>query len=219
MFAGTAAYVEGGLTPPTTDAPKPLDLAINQTFPKGMALAQWLAGPVVAASTTLGRITVAGLEHSVTAVTPPTTEWIYLEKNPRESNMRSEQYLSFNTPVGAPEAQQCGKAVFTDIHIKQSVDTISGAGGDDSDYTDTTVTPPHAGKPFPSGCKTNTMTPQAKALEFLFFDLTSCVEPPTTMPRPPIVPPPNTPTGPPPSVMKPPAVPPPPPPPPPPKID
>ena len=38
---------------------------------------------------------------------------------------RSEQYMSFNTPVGTPEAMQCGKAVFTDIHIKQSVATIS----------------------------------------------------------------------------------------------
>jgi hypothetical protein len=208
MFLPTAAYV-GNLEPPTSEASAPLDLTVNQTFPKGMALAQWLAGPVVAASPRPGFITVAGLEHSVTSVTPPTTEWIYLPMNPRASNMRSSQYLSFNTPVGTPEAMQCGKAVFTDIHIKQSVSTISGAGGDDSD----------PGKPFPSGCKTNMMTPQAKALEFLFFDLTSCVEPPTTTPVPPIVPPPGAPTGPPPSVMRPPAVPPPPPPPPPPIID
>jgi hypothetical protein len=203
MFAGTAAYV-GNLQPPTANASDPLDLTINTTFPKGMALSQWLAGPIVAASPTAGRITVAGLEHSVTSVTPPTTEWIYLAMNPRDaSRRRSEQYLSFNTPVGTPEAMQCGKAVFTDIHIKQS---YNGGGGDDSD----------PGKPFPSACKTNMMTPQAKALEFLFFDLSSCVEPPNSMPQPPIPQPPGTTTGPPPSTAKPPAVPPPPPPPPPP---
>ena len=96
-----------------------------------MALSQWLAGPIVMASTTAGRITVAGLEHSVTAVNPPTTEWLYFAMNPRETqHRRSEQYLSFNTPVGTPEPMQCGKAVFTDIHIKQS---LNGAGGDDSD--------------------------------------------------------------------------------------
>jgi hypothetical protein len=203
MFATTANYV-GNLQPPTGSASDPLDLTVNTTFPKGMALSQWLAGPVVAASPTPGRITVAGLEHSVTSVTAPTTEWIYLPMNPRDAQMRrSEQYLSFNTPVGTPEAMQCGKAVFTDIHIKQS---LNGAGGDDSD----------TGKPFPSGCKTTPMTPQAKALEFLFFDLTSCVEPPNTMPQPPIPQPPGTTTGPPPSTSRPPPVPPPPPPPPPP---
>ncbi len=203
MFAPTATYV-GNIDPPTSGASDPYELLVNTTFPKGMALSQWLAGPVVMASTTAGRITVAGLEHSVTAVNPPTTEWLYFAMNPRESmHRRSEQYLSFNTPVGTPEAMQCGKAVFTDIHIKQS---LNGAGGDDSDPD----------KPFPMGCKTNAMTPQAKALEFLFFDLTSCVEPPMTTPQPPIVPPPGMTMGPPPGAGKPPAVPPPPPPPPPP---
>jgi hypothetical protein len=212
MFAATADYPPHMPEPPvpTTEAKMPLDLTVNTTFPKGMALSQWLAGPIVMASPTPGRLTVAGLEHSVTSVTAPTTEWIYLPQNPRDSQMRrSSQYVSFNTPVGTPEAMQCGKAVFTDIHIKQSVSSIANAGGDDSDPS----------KPFPSGCQSNMMTPQAKALEFLFFDLTSCVEPPTTTPVPPLVPPPGAPTGPPPSVMRPPAVPPPPPPPPPPMID
>jgi hypothetical protein len=172
-------------------------LTINQTFPKGMALAQWLNGPVVNASPTLGQLRVRGSEHSVNTVNPPTTEWIYY------SSPRASQYLSFNTPVGTPEAMQCGKVVFTDIHIQTSVDDT---GGDDSD----------PGKPFPSGCKTNMMSPQAKALEFLFFDLTSCVEPPNNMPQPPIPQPPGMTTGPPPGTSRPPAVPPPPPPPPPP---
>ena len=175
-------------------------LTVNQTFPKGMALAQWLNGPIVNASPTLGQITASGLEHSVNTVNAPTSEWIYL---PGSGAARSTQYLSFNTPVGAPEAMQCGKVVFTDIHIQKSV---GSTGGDDSDPD----------KPFPSGCKPNMMSPQAKALEFLFFDLTSCVEPPNTMPQPPIPQPPGMTTGPPPGAGRPPAVPPPPPPPPPP---
>jgi hypothetical protein len=177
-----------------------ITLTVNQTFPKGMALAQWLNGPVVRASTTLGQIVVSGSEHSVNSVNAPTSEWIYL---PGSGAARSTQYLSFNTPVGAPEAMQCGKVVFTDIHIQKSV---GSAGGDDSDPD----------KPFPSGCKTNDMTAQAKALEFLFFDLTSCVEPPNTMPQPPLPQPPGGTAGPPPPAGKPPAIPPPPPPPPPP---
>ena len=181
-------------------------LTVNQTFPKGMALAQWLNGPVVNASPTLGQLAVSGSEHSVNTVNAA-----HDASGCTTRRRARPQYLSFNTPVGTPEAMQCGKVVFTDIHIQKSI-SVGGVttGGDDSDPS----------KPFPSGCKTNMMSPQAKALEFLFFDLTSCVEPPTTMPQPPTARRrPARRTGPPPSTSKPPAVPPPPPPPPPPIQD
>ena len=168
-------------------------LTVNQGFPKGLALAQWLATPAVGASTTLGQLAVSGSEHSVNTVNMPTSEWLYY------SSPRSSQYLSFNTPVAAPEANQCGKVVFTDIHIQKSI-SVGGVttGGDDSD----------PGKPFPSGCKTNEMSPQAKALEFLFFDLSACVLPDDDVPTPPPVPPPGLPTTPPPATPVPPPVPP-----------
>ena len=77
------------------------------------------------------------------------------------------QYLELSARrVGMPEAKQCGKVVFTDMHIKKSVSTIDGARA---------ATIPILRKPFPSGCKTNMMTPQMKALEFLFFDLGACL--------------------------------------------
>ena len=178
-------------------------LTVNQTFPKGMALAQWLAGPIVAASPTLGQITVSGAEHSVTSVNPPTTEWIYLPNNPAETK----------AVRAIPELQHTGRNARGDAvregrvhrHPHQA-NCRHSTGGDDSDPT----------KPFPSGCKPSMMSPQAKALEFLFFDLTSCVEPPTTNPTPPPPPPPGSTPGPPPGTAQPPAVPPPPPPPPPP---
>jgi hypothetical protein len=177
----------------TMDPLNDVTLTVNQTFPKGMALAQWLNGPMVGASTTLGQLAVSGSEHSVNTVNAPTSEWLYY------TSPRSSQYLSFNTPVGTPEANQCGKVVFTDIHIQKSI-SVGGVttGGDDSD----------PGKPFPSGCKTNMMSPQAKALEFLFFDLTSCVEPPTKMPTAPPPQPPGLPSTPPPTTPVPPPVPP-----------
>ena len=199
-FAGTASYI-GNLSPPADGT----TFTINQTFPKGMALAQWMNGPIVAASPALGQMVANGSEHSVTSVTAPTTEWIYLASNPSDSQKRrSEQYISFNTPVGTAEDMQCGKVVFTDIHIKASV---GNTGGDDSDPA----------KPYPMGCKTNDMSPQDKALEFLFFDLSACVQPDTVMPEPPPVPP-GLPTTPPGVPSTPPPVPPPPPPPPPPPI-
>ena len=164
-------------------------LTVNQTFPKGMALAQWLNGPIVNASPTLGQITVSGPEHSVNTVNAPTSEWIYLPGS--GGALDAVPQLQHARRRARGDAVREGR-----VHRHSHPEVRSAApGGDDSDPD----------KPFPSGCKTNMMSPQAKALEFLFFDLTSCVEPPNTMPQPPIPQPPGMTTGPPPGAGRPPA--------------
>ena len=57
--------------------------------------------------------------------------------------------------------------MFTDIHV-------SAASGDSS----------HPETPFPGGCTSTTLSPQEKALEFIFFDLASCVQNVFDMPVP-----------------------------------
>ena len=138
----------------------PIVATVNQTSARGMALAQWLGGPSVNASTTLGQIQLAGSEHSVVSLDPAMTEWIYVPNSP--PNNHTTQVLSFQTPLSMPAAQQCGKVLFADTHLQKADGT---GGGDDSDPS----------KPFPYGCRTNAMTPQMKALEFLFFDLGACL--------------------------------------------
>jgi len=69
---------------------------------------------------------------------------------------------TFNTPVGA--ASQCGKVVYSDFHVT----VVNGNGGDTSGLT------------FPAECTTDPMSPQEKALEYLLWDLASCVPPPPT---------------------------------------
>jgi hypothetical protein len=193
---GTATYIGPG-----SKLPEPVIGYVNTTFPKGNALADWLVN--VGATPTRTQLDIYQGQHSVAGVNAPTQSWISVPVNPNDSQMRpSIQYMTFNTPVGTPPDAQCGRAVFTDLHMNVAV---NGAGGDNSDPT----------KPFPTECKANGLTPQAKALEFLFFDLSACLQPDTGTPTaPPPPPPPSVP--PPPNAMPPPPPPPQPPPPPPP---
>ena len=75
-------------------------------------------------------------------------------------------YFSFDTPVNARRPtvpKYCGRAVFSDLHV----------AGDPA----TSDNPPP-----PSGCDDTDLSPQEKALEFMLFDLSSCVIPDSTPP-------------------------------------
>lgn len=126
---------------------------IDEGFPKGRALAEWLVN--VGGSTVRGRLPIRGAQHTVNAVRSPAQRWIY------STNPNSVQYLSANTPVNEPMA--CGKVVLSDIHVS------TGAGSATEDDSDPS-------KPFPSGCVTTELSPQEKTLEFMLFDLSACVD-------------------------------------------
>ena len=85
---------------------------------RGRPMRQWLQDNGI--STSLGNITLADLRDDILAPKPAgcsanqsclSTQWIY---NPGNMHPR---YLSFNTPVGTPVAQQCGRAVYSDVHL------------------------------------------------------------------------------------------------------
>ena len=150
-FASTAKYTSNG------GAGGESPFTIDQSFPKGQAFADWLVN--VGASTTKGQIELTEVAGDVTTVNTSTTQqWIY------SPSPQSAKYLSFNTPVGKPVAEQCGRVVYSDLHV---------ASGDSSGVT------------FPSGCTTDDLTAQEKALEFLFFDLSACVTDDSGAPVPP----------------------------------
>jgi hypothetical protein len=134
------------------DPKSPFTATIDTSFPKGMALSEWLVN--VMASTTPGQLVIQGAKHTVDTVNAASQRWIY------STTPTSTQYFSFNTPVGGAEA--CGKVVFSDLHVS------SGSGGANNDSSSPS-------KPFPTGCVTTDLSPQEKTLEFMLFDLSSCV--------------------------------------------
>ena len=129
----------------TTGSSSTPDL-VDTSHPNGMAFSQWLVA--VGASAVPGQITLGEKIRNVTAVAPTTTRWLYSSGSPATTH-----YLSFNTPVGTPPEQQCGKVVYAGMHV------ASGS----------------VGATFPSGCSAG-FTADEKALVFLLFDLGACVD-------------------------------------------
>jgi hypothetical protein len=158
---GPAPFPTVGTWNHAGDPPSPFTAEIDQTFPKGKALAEWLVN--VGSAAPLGQLIIREGKHTLDATNAAVAQrWVY-------SNMPvSTQYLSFNTPMSVPEAQQCGRVVFSDIHV---------SSGD----TSTTRTA------YPDGCTTSGLTDQEKALVFMLFDLSSCVVDDRKPPVPPII--------------------------------
>ena len=135
---------------------------VDTSFPKGQALKDWLVN--VGASTTPGELPIKDSKHNLDATNPVEAEkWITMP-NPNSGNQTAVEYMTFNTPIDQPPSAQCGRVVYSDLHV---------SSGDQT------------GQPFPSGCITKDLSPQEKALEFMLFDLSSCVQSDTV---PPVIP-------------------------------
>jgi hypothetical protein len=149
------------------DAATGVPATINQTFPKGEALAKWLVN--VGASTTLGTLTVVGPRDNIQAVNPMTSrEWITIENPNYAGATKVVEYMSFNAPIGVPEADACGRAVFTGLHVSNTVE-------------DRTEQPPG----FPLACAATELSAQEKAVAFMLFDLSACIQDENVPPKPP----------------------------------
>jgi hypothetical protein len=137
-------------------------------FAKGVALLEWL-GHVNALSNGMLAIEQARHNADVSAANTPSQPWIVADQNAMAPG--ATQYFSFNTPtdvVVTPDGmqQQCGRVVFSDLHV-------GAASGDDPR------------QPVPTSCTDVDLSAQEKALEFMLFDLSSCVTPDTRPPAPP----------------------------------
>lgn len=143
------------------------DMNVDTGFAKGQAFSEWLVE--AKASTTAGIVPATDLRRSLTTVpasgAPADTSRNWLSYN------GDTKFYSFNTPLNVGADKQCGRGVYTDIHVS------SGPGLDQSGGT------------FPNNCVSPkpSLSPQEKALLFLLMDLASCIQDDNAPPAPPPV--------------------------------
>jgi hypothetical protein len=139
--------------------------------PKGTSFATWLVN--VGASTIRNEVPVTSPRYTAPSIKDPAQaeRWVYVDparsittvpgSNPAQPQSSVQDAL-FTTPLDVPADQRCGKVVFSDMHV---------ASGSTS----------NTANPFPgtginnNGCSTADLTPQEKALAFIFFDISSCI--------------------------------------------
>jgi hypothetical protein len=147
-FSSTADWATDQAT-----MPDPLTVEINTTFPKGQALSDWLADQDVLDAQ--GHLTIDGSRRDATQTNGASVSWLTSAKP-----ALSLQEYTFNTPVTAPPAAQCGRVSFSDFHV-----TVDG-------LLSTSLST------FPEECvdESAALTPQEKVIEFMLFDLASCIQ-------------------------------------------
>ncbi|HEY2510839.1 MAG TPA: hypothetical protein VGI39_08285 [Polyangiaceae bacterium] len=158
-------------------------------FQKGQILQQWLTnvgalGQGVAA----GQLSIYSPRYNAAVSTGNAASQPWINSPPSSGGgfggggtpTGGTMYFSFDTPVGGTPSPDggaptyCGRGVFSDLHVS----------GDPSDSD--TSSPPN-------GCGAGALSPQEKALEFMLFDLSSCVVPVNVPEQPDAGPPPPPP--------------------------
>jgi hypothetical protein len=140
----------------------------GQPFPKGQALFEWLGHVGALQGTTLP---IREARHNADVLPDHRASQPWIKSGAGSQAPGATQYFSFNTPVSAalsPDSMYCGRVVYSDLHV-------GAAAGDDST------------QPVPTSCAASALTPQEAALEFMLFDLSSCLTPDDRPPQPPTV--------------------------------
>jgi hypothetical protein len=132
---------------------------VSTDFSDGATLAQWLQNAGATAAGSANQINISTLRTDVSGVIPPTQSWLTLNSGsyPGQTGNPVMQ-MTFNTPVAAPLASQCGRVMFNDYHVF-NLAVPSGAI-------------------FPNECPAETtMSAQEEMLEYALFDLSTFVQP------------------------------------------
>ena len=145
-------------TPDSKQVEGPLLTKIDRSFPKGEALAAWLVA--TGASNVLGQVSLDNPRHDVGMPRNGTQGWMYAA-----SDATALLHLTFNTPVGKSADQQCGRVVYSDFHVASRESFPADV--------------------FPTECDSTPMTSSERMLEFMLFDLATCIQDGNEYPKPP----------------------------------
>jgi hypothetical protein len=133
-------------------------------FPRGEAMQTWLTG---VGALSAGRLSIASARRNALVGPANTASVSWIVADGTSPAPGATQYLSFDTPLHQPAGAQCGRVVFSDVHV----------GAASADYQTSPITP--------DGCGHGDLSPQERALEFMLFDLSSCITAPGQAPQPP----------------------------------
>jgi hypothetical protein len=157
-FSGTATWVDDS-------EPTYATATIQQTPSEVATFYKWMNALAINGAAS-GQFTMDNPRYNISAINTSEGElWVgasnplgpYEYPNQPPAPATFPVLYTFNTPLGAPN--QCGRVVFSAFHV-------------------TVVTSPSgstAGETFPAECPAQPMSPQEKALEYLIWDLASCV--------------------------------------------
>ena len=154
---------------------------VETSFPKGRDFAAWLVE--VGAATSLGTITFDPTDTTTKPSAkdeltpgPSARRWIYQPEDAKDPGgaAANTHYLSFNVTSDAEVIDRldtsnkniCGRFVYTGLHVAAASSTEHA--------------PDIPQGPFPSQCQTGGLSPYEKAIEFMMFDLASCLTLDTT---------------------------------------
>ncbi len=92
---------------------------IDTTFPKGMAMADWMKNLFPTAPYAQVAVTSGCMVEDIHATTAGIGQrWIYEDVN------KYPGYISINTPTTKPAADRCGRAVLSDLHVGTTSTTL-----------------------------------------------------------------------------------------------
>jgi hypothetical protein len=136
-------------------------------FPRGEAMKEWLMN--VNALNANDELHIVQARHNavVGAANTASVPWIVTDTMANPPNQT--EYFSFDTPFGVAPIEQCGRVVYSDLHVGAASGDYGQTAGQDQIPANSMV---------PSGCANNALSPQEKALEFMLFDLSGCITPP-----------------------------------------